>query len=260
MRFRRTVLLVPIVFLLSTGPVSAQWNDPRLIIGQVAFNFSVSFVGKLLIGREPVGRAFKQALVEGSVSGLIAHTGYCVAGREPKLALLGKTLAQKSSLTTRRSMTGEPVFDRSFLTHWHLTHSFLHIRVEESPSVEIDVLNAVGGAYFLTSSGYDFDFGRTLYSGSLFFRRQDGPYDIRGYTVPGVIWISESSYDDPTVMGHELVHTLQNERGAAVADWHYKGLRFNLLALAPGVPALRRGWPEHDDRLHEREADAYSGR
>ena len=101
---------------------------------------------------------------------------------------------------------------------------------------------------------------RTLYSGSLFFRRQDGPYDIRGYTVPGVIWIRDNSYDDPNVMGHELVHTLQNERGAAIADWHYKGLRFNLLALAPGVPALLRGWPEHDDRLHEREADAYSGR
>jgi hypothetical protein len=157
-------------------------------------------------------------------------------------------------------MTGRPVFNRSFLTHWHLTHAFVHVRFEESPRVELDILNAAGGVYFLASSGYEFDFGRTLYSGSLFFRRRDGLYNIRGYTVPGVIWIRENSYDDPTVMGHELVHTLQNERGAAIADWHFKGLRFNLLALAPGVPALLEGWPEHDDRLHEREADAYSGR
>jgi hypothetical protein len=260
MRFKRIALLVSIVFFLSTRSVSAQWSDARLIASQVAFGFSVSFIGKLLIGHEPVGRAFKQALVEGSVSGLIAHSGYCIAGREPKLALLGKTLAQKSSLTTRRSMSSEAVFDRSFLTHWHLTHSFLHIRFEESLHLEIDILNAAGGAYFLTASGYDFDLRRTLYSGSLFFRRQDGTYDIRGYTVPGVIWIRQSSYDDPTVLGHELVHTLQNERGAAIVDWHYKGFRLNVLALAPGVPALLGGWPEHDDRLHEREADAYAGR
>jgi hypothetical protein len=125
--------------------------------------------------------------------------------------------------------------------------------------VEVDVLNATVAAYFLTADDLHFDLGRTLYSGSLFFRNENALVNQRGYSAPGAIWIRSLDYDDPYVFGHEMVHTLQNERGSAIADWHYKGLRFNFLAFAPGVPALLEGWPDHDQRLHEREATLYAG-
>jgi hypothetical protein len=238
----------------------AQWTDPRLILGQVGFNVTVGFVGKVFFQHQSPGRALKKALVEGATSGLVAHTGYCVAGRHPHLALVGKTLAQKSSLMTRRSIRGEPVFDRSLYSHWQITHSFLHFQWKGTPRVELDVLNSAMATYFLFSQELQLDPARSLYSGSLFFRNDNAPPGLRGYSVPGVIWVSSSYYDDPSVFGHELIHTLQNERGSAIADWHYKGLRFNLLAFAPGVPSLLEGWPRQDKRIHEREADLYAGR
>ena len=65
---------------------------------------------------------------------------------------------------------------------------------------------------------------------------------------------------DPRILRHELIHALQAERGAAVYDWHGVGLRFNPLTFASGVPAFLEGWPNHDRRLHEREAHWYSDR
>jgi hypothetical protein len=260
MRGRWLGLIVVGLCSLPTRSAQAQWGDPQLIFGQVAFNVAASFVGKVLLHHQAPGPAIKSALVEGAASGLVAHTGYCVAGRHPHMALVGKALAQKSSLMTRRSMNEKPVFDRSLLTHWQITHSFVYIQIEETARVEIDVLNAAGAAYFLFSENLQPELGRTLYTGSMFFRNKDPEERIRGFAIPGAIWMADSYYDDKSVLGHELVHALQNERGSAVADWHYKGLRFNLLALAPGVPALFEGWPEHDRRLHEREANLYAGR
>lgn len=259
----RTRSLILVALLLSTGVpgiAHAQWKDARLVAGQVAFNFAVSFFGKLLHDRQPAGRALRSALVEGATSGLVAHTGYSVAGAHPRLALVGKTLAQKSSLMTRRSIEGKPVFDRSLYSHWQITHSFIYLRIDEGVRIELDGLNAAVAAYFAASHDYHFDMTRTLYTGSMFFRREQGPTGIRGFTAPGVIWIDGASYHDESVLGHELVHTLQNERGSSITDWHYRGLRVNWLALAPGLPALLRGWPEHDRRLHEREANLYAGR
>jgi hypothetical protein len=226
----------------------------------VAFNFAVSFIGKLVHDHQSPGKALKSALIEGTASGLVAHTGYCLTGREPEFALVGKTLAQKSSLMTRRSMEAKPVFDETLYSHWQLTYSFLHFKLDDSPHFEIDVLNAGATAYYAFSDGYDFDLSRTLYTGSVFFRREYGTQRIRGYSVPGVVWIDAKWYDDREILGHELIHTLQFERGSAIADWRYKKLRFNFLALASGVPALLKGWPEHDSRLHEREANLYVGR
>jgi hypothetical protein len=252
-------ILVGIVFI-SARTAHAQWKDPRLIAGQVAFNFAVSFIGKLVHDHQSPGKAFKSALIEGTASGLVAHTGYCLTGREPQLALVGKTLAQKSSLMTRRSMEAKPVFDKTLVSHWQLTHSFVHFKFDGSPRFEIDVLNAGATAFYAFSDGYDFDLSRTLYTGSVFFRNEDNAERIRGYAVPGVVWMDADWYDDPEILGHELIHTLQFERGSAIADWRYKKLRFNFLALASGVPALLKGWGEHDNRLHEREADLYVGR
>ncbi len=251
-------LLLVVICLSPARVARAQWHNPRLIAGQAAFNIAVSFIGKMLLHHEPPGRALSKALVEGTASGLVAHADYCLAGQHPHWALAGKALAQKSSLMTRQSMHGTPVFDRSLYSHWQITHSFVYIEVKGAPRVEIDVPNAAVAAYFLTSDDLRFDLNRTLYSGSFFFRNENELANARGFSAPGAIWIRSSHYNDPLVFGHEMVHSLQNERGSAIADWHYKGLRFNFLALAPGVPALLKGWPDHNQRLHEREAGVYA--
>ncbi len=237
----------------------AQWNDPKLIAGQVAFHTAVSFVGRLF-QHQPPGRAIREALKSGALAGGLSHAGYCIAGRNPDWALAGKAMAQKGSLITRRSVDGLPVFDRSLATHWEITHSFVHFEWNGKPKVEVDAINAAFSAYYLASGDpYELDFHRTLLSGSLVFRNHEPPPRLLGYYVPGVIWIDAESFDDRRVWGHELVHSLQAERGAAIRDWHYGPVRFNWLVLASGVPALLAGWPEHDRRLHEREADGYAG-
>jgi hypothetical protein len=260
LRGRYLAWILVAIFFIGARTAHAQWKDPRLIAGQVAFNFAVSFIGKLVHDHQPPGKALKLALIEGTASGLVAHTGYCLTGKEPHFALVGKTLAQKSSLMTRRSMEAKPVFDKTLYSHWQLTHSFIHFKFDDSAHFEIDVLNAAATTFYVFSDGYDFDLSRTLYTGSVLFRRENSLKHIRGYSVPGVVWLDTDWYDDQEILGHELIHTLQFERGSAIADWHYKGMRFNFLALASGFPALLKGWPEHDNRLHEREADLYVGR
>ena len=250
------------VLLSVFGPLAsaeAQWNDPKLIAGQVAFHTTVSFVAKL-IHHEPPGRAIREALASGNLAGGLSHVGYCIAGRNPEWVLAGKALAQKGSLTTRRSADGLPIFDRTLLTHWEITHSFVHFEWTGKPRIEVDAINAGFSAYSLASGDrYDFDAKRTLLSGSLVFQNPNPPRNLLGYYVPGVIWIDADHLDEPRVWGHELVHSLQAERGAAIRDWHYGPLRFNWLVLTSGVPALLAGWPDHDRRLHELEAGAYSG-
>jgi hypothetical protein len=245
--------------LLAPATVAeAQWNDPKLIAGQVAFHTAVSFVAKL-IHHEPPGRAIREALESGTLAGGLSHAGYCIAGRNPEWALVGKALAQKGSLTTRRSVDGLPVFDRSLATHWEITHSFVHFEWNGKPHVEIDAINAAFSAYYLAAGEpYEFDAKRTLLSGSLVFRNHAPPPRLLGYYVPGVVWIDSERLDDQHVWGHELVHSLQAERGSAIRDWRYGPLRFNWLVLTSGVPALFAGWPDHDRRLHELEAEGYS--
>jgi hypothetical protein len=247
-----------LLWLLHATTASAQWSDPKLIAGQVGFHVAVSFVGKL-VHHEPPGRAIKEALEEGALAGGLAHTGYCIAGTHPGWALAGKALAQKGYLTTRRSIEGLPVFDETLLTHWEITHSFVHFEWKGGPRFEIDAVNAAFSSYYVLSGDpYHFDARRTLLSGSLVFQNSSPPPPLLGFYVPGVLWIDADRVDDPTIWGHELVHSLQAERGSSVKDWHYGPLRLNWLVFASGVPALLSGWPDHDTRLHEREADAYS--
>jgi hypothetical protein len=245
---------------VTAGAADAQWADPKLIAGQVGFNVALSFLGKLLVGHERPGPALKQALVEGSVSGGMAHAGYCIAGTRPELGLVGKALAQKSVLTTRRSMQGLSVFDETLWQHWELTHSFLHFELKGSPRVTVDAVNASFSFYYLAHGApYRLDGRRSLLSGSLVFQNESPPERLRGYYVPGVIWIDPSRDNLDAIWGHEIVHSFQVERGAAISDWRMGAFRFNWLAFTSGVPALLAGWPEHDLRLHEKEADAYSG-
>lgn len=241
---------------------SHAWRDPKLIAGQVGFNVALSFFGKLIVQRESPGRALKQALVEGTASGLMAHAGYSIAGDHPRWALLGKTLAQKSTLTTRRSIQGRPVFDETLYRHWELTYTFVHFKLEERPRVEIDAVNAAfSGYYLLSGDPYRLDGQRSLLSGSLVFQHQNAPTGVRGFYVPGNIWVDADHEPQAidTILAHEVIHSLQAERGAAIDEWHFGPLRLNWLVFASGVPAFLSGWPEHDARLHEREADAYSG-
>jgi hypothetical protein len=245
--------------LLAPAAAEAQWSNPKLIAGQVAFHTAVSFIFKL-IHKEPPGRAIRESLKSGALAGGLSHAGYCIAGRNPEWALAGKALAQKGSLTTRRSSDGLPVFDRSLLTHWELTHSFVHFEWNGKPRVQLDAINAAFSAYYIASDHpYTFDGKRTLLSGSLVFQNHDAPPGLLGYYVPGVLWVDANRLDDSRIWGHELVHSLQAERGAAIRDWSYGPLRFNWLVLTSGVPALLAGWPDHDRRLHELEADGYSG-
>ena len=238
----------------------AQWRDPKLIAGQVGFNIAASFVGKMVVQHEPPGRAIKLALKEGTVSGLIAHSGYTIVGQHPNWALAGKALAQKSSLTTRRSIHGLPVFDDTFYKHWEITHSFVHFKWDGSAHVELDAINAAFSAYYLLSPDqYGFQAKRTLTSGSLVFINRDPPSGLRGYFVPGVIWIDDARDDSEWVLSHEIVHSLQAERGSAIKEWHHRNIRFNWLVFASGVPAMLAGWPEHDTRWHEIEANEYAG-
>ena len=238
----------------------AQWRDPKLIAGQVGFNIALSFVGKMVVHHESPKCAFKQALKEGAVSGLMAHGGYTIAAQNPNLALVGKALAQKSSLTTRRSIQGQPVFDESLYTHWELTHSFVHFKWDGSPHLEIDAINAAFSAYYVFSPDhYAFDTKRTLTSGSLVFLNRDPPPGLRGYYVPGVIWIDATRDDTQWVLSHEIIHSLQAERGSAIREWHHQNIRFNWLVFAAGVPAMLAGWPDHDTRWHEIEANRYAG-
>jgi hypothetical protein len=256
---KRFGVLALLLLLAPVGIAEAQWADPKLIAGQVAFHTAVGFVFKL-IHHEPPGRALKDAFRSGAVAGGLSHAGYCIAGRNPEWTLAAKALAQKGSLTTRRSAEGLPVFDSSFLTHWEITHSFVHFEWNGKPKVEVDAINAAFSAYYLGKGApYRFDAKRTLLSGSFVFQNEDPPPGLLGYYVPGVVWIDAGRVDDERIWGHELVHSLQAERGAAIRDWHYGPLRFNWLVLASGVPALLAGWPDHDRRLHELEADGYSG-
>ena len=153
------------------------------------------------------------------------------------------------------------MFDRSLLTNWELTHSFVHFEWDGKPKVEIDAINAAFSAYYLTAGApYVFDGRRTLLTGSLVFQNEDPPSGLLGFYVPGVMWIDRDRLDDRGIWGHELVHSLQAERGTSIRDWHLGPLRFNWLVFASGVPALLAGWPEHDTRLHEIEAERYAKR
>jgi hypothetical protein len=256
-RFGVPALLLTV--LTSATAAQAQCRDPRVLASQVGLHTAVSFVFKL-VHREPPGKALRDSLKSGALAGSLSHAGYCIAGDKPEWALAGKALAQKGSLTTRRSSEGFPVFDRSLATHWELTHSFVHFEWNGKPRVEIDAINAAFSAYYLASGEpYTFDFRRTLLSGSLVFQNHRPPPGLLGYYVPGVLWIDSSRVGDERIWGHELVHSLQAERGAAIRDWRYGPLRFNWLVLASGVPAVVAGWPEHDKRPHEIEADGYAG-
>ena len=82
---------------------------------------------------------------------------------------------------------------------------------------------------------------------------------LRGYYWPGVIWIDASRNDAQWVLSHEIVHSLQAERGSAIKEWHHENIRFNWLVFASGVPAMLAGWPAHDTRWHEIEANNYAG-
>jgi hypothetical protein len=254
----RAGAVVAVASLLASS-ADAQWNDAKLIAGQVGFHVTVSFFGKL-IHHETPGRAIREALEEGALAGGLAHAGYCVAGGNPEWALLGKTLAQKANLTTRRSIRDEPVFDQTLLKNWELTYSFLHFEWNGKPHLEIDAINAAFSAYYLTRGAPNrFDARRTLLSGSLVFQNDAPPQRLYGYYVPGVIWLDSSRLDNRGIWGHEVIHSLQAERGSSIKDWRLKMFRFNWLVFASGVPALLAGWPEHDNRTHEIEAKRYSG-
>lgn len=256
-----TVVVMLLTAVLQTSAAHAQCADAKLVAGQMGVHVTASFLGKVIFAREPAGQALREALREGAAAGAVAHAGYCLTGRDPRLALPGKLLVQKANLLTRRSIAGRPVFDASLYSDWALTHSLLHLRyVDGEPRMELDVVNAGFAARYAFAEGFDLDAGRTLLTGSLVFEHDRPPAGIDGRFVPGVIWIDAGQTGDEGILRHELVHALQAERGAALYDWHGAGLRLNLLAFAGGVPAFLDGWPKHERRLHEREAHWYSDR
>ena len=258
---RATVRILALVVCCSVlaRAARAQWRDPQLIASQVGFNIAASWIGKMIVGHQSPGEALKEALKEGTVSGLMAHAGYSIVGTNPDLALVGKALVQKSSLTTRRSIHGLPVFDSSFYSHWELTHSFVHFKWDGAPHLQLDAINAAFTArYLLSGDQYELDPTRTLLSGSFVFLNHDPPGRVRGYYEPGPIWIGADRDDSQQVLAHELIHSLQAERGSALGESQFKNIRINWFVFASGVPAVISGWPTHDRRPHEIEANGYA--
>lgn len=256
---RRFICAIVVAALSLTHAAQAQWTDAKLAAGQIGFNVAASFIGKLVVGGKSPKEALSEALREGAFAGAVAHTGYSIAGANPDLGLVGKALAQKAALTTRRSIRGEPVFDDTLYKHWEISHAFLHFKWHGAPKLELDAVNLAFAVYhFGSSEPYDFDLRRTLTSGSLVFQHQDPSPFLRGYYTPGVIWFDADDPDIDNVMSHEIVHSFQIERGSSISVLRFKSLRFNWLAFASGVPALLSGWPEHDTRWHEVEADRYA--
>jgi hypothetical protein len=84
----------------------AQWNDPKLIAGQVAFHTTVSFARSSFT--MSLGRAIKEALKSGA-SREACPTRDTVSPAGTRSGPAGKALAQKGLLTTRRSADGLPV-------------------------------------------------------------------------------------------------------------------------------------------------------
>lgn len=257
----RTVVVTLLTVVLQAQAVRAQWTDTKLVAGQMGFHITVSFLGKLVFTDEPAGEALREALREGAAAGALAHAGYCLTGRDIRLALPGKLLVQKANLLTRRSVEGRPVFDDSLYSDWVITHSLLHLGyVDHQPRVALDVVNAAFAAHYAFAEGFDLNAGRTLLTGSFVFENRRPPAGVDGYYVPGVIWVDAEQAEDESILRHELIHALQAERGAALYDWQGEGLRLNPLTFASGVPAFLEGWPQHDARLHEREAHWYTDR
>lgn len=258
---KRAVVVMLLTLVLRALPAHAQWTDPKLVASQMGVHVTASFLGKLVFGHEPPGRALREALREGAAAGVMAHAGYCMTGRDVRLALPGKLLVQKASLVTRRSIEGRPVFDDSLYSDWVLTHSLFHLRyVDHRASAELDLVNTAFAVGYLFADDFELKPRQTLLSGSLVFENHAPPPGINGFHVPGVIWIDAAQSADEGILRHELIHGLQAERGSAVFDWRGEGLRLNPLAFASGVPAFLEGWPNHQRRLHEREAHWYTDR
>jgi hypothetical protein len=257
----RAIVVMMLTLVLQALPARAQWADAKLVAGQVGLHVTASFFGKLVLGRQPVGDALREALREGAAAGLVAHAGYSLAGTDARLALPGKLLVQKAGLLTRRSIASQPVFDSGLYSDWVLTHSIFHLRfVDNKAAVELDVVNAAFAARYLLAEDLELNAKRTLLSGALVFDNHAPPLGINGYHVPGVIWIDAAQSDDESILRHELIHSLQSERGSALFDLHGHGLRLNALTFVSGVPAFLEGWPSHNRRLHEQEAHWYTER
>ena len=224
----------------------AQWRDPKLIAGQVGFNIAISFVGKMVVHHESPKRAFKQALKEGTVSGLMAHGGYSIAAQNPNLALVGQSACTEVELD-------DTPFDPRLSGFRRISVHQLGVDALVRP-LQVGRLAAPRARrhqrrvlrYYVFSDQYTFDTKRTLTSGSLVFLNRDPPPGLRGYYVLGVIWIDATRDDAQWVLSHEIVHSLQAERGSAIKEWHHENIRFNWLVFASGVPAMLAGWPEHD--------------
>jgi hypothetical protein len=121
------------------------------------------------------------------------------------------------------------------------------------------VVNTAFSTYYLLAGDpYRLDAKRSLLNGSLVFDNLDPPDHVRGYYVPGTIWVDVEHRDDRHGLGHKIVHSFHVERGSSISKWLMGAFRINWLSFASGVPALLVGWPEHDNRVHEIEVNSSS--
>ena len=247
------------VLLLSTAlaaPVAAQTAQQhwQLALGNYALSTLAQSLGKIIRGQN-VGRAVRHSAVEALAPTALQHTGMMLAGSDWRLAIPAQALVQKGAMLQRRSMLGQPQFD-GFWTSWELDYLWFNLRVDRghvlAPRLNLETVRTTLMVRHPTDAR--FDWSRSLATGvptRLADRLTDGNW---GQEASQLIDLDRDIAANPAtgpdggaaVYRHELIHTLQSVRSAALIDvlLHQDASQ----SRPPGVPAAQLGHPESRPR------------
>ncbi|MGH7570066.1 MAG: hypothetical protein ACREL9_14035 [Gemmatimonadales bacterium] len=269
--------------VLCAAPAAAQTADQhwQLALGNYALSAVAQFAGKVTRGQN-VGHAARSAAVQALLPTGLQHAGMTLLGQTWHLALPAQALVQKGAMLQRRSMLDQSQLD-GFWTSWELDYLWLNLRVDRGrvrvPRINVETVRAALTVRHPTPTRLDW--GRSLTTGvltRLADRLSHGTWgqeaaqlvDLNRYVMSRT---SSGPDDADAVYRHELQHTLQSIRSAALVDVVLRQdaaqtrplgiLRLNPGVLSPGrVQALLAsdGAPAHDHSFDEWEADAYAGR
>ena len=286
-----------VVFLLgAAAPLAGQGGcdpgfDPgcgparRSGVGEHAATAAANAaLGGLTAGvlRRVRGGSFREGFWAGAAGGALVYAGKRVAvQRWDGAGLLGRELAAVGASVTWNASSGRGAFDRVMLPVGPVR---LYLRADSGLRVtpKLDVAAVVATAVVATRPRTGVDWGESLSSGALVFRRldPDGTVEWEGAQVAGVVVIrerpsfvphdgAEPSPDD--ALAHERVHVLQQDQvyllwGAPLEDALVRGSRrgqairrhldfgTDVLLLGVGVAAI-----DYGSRPWEREAYFLSG-
>jgi hypothetical protein len=267
------------------GCVPASPAPRRAGVGEHAATAAVNAaLGGLTAGvlRRARGGSFREGFLAGAAGGALVYAGKRVAvERWDGAGLLGRELAAVGASVTWNASSGRGAFDQVMLPVGPVR---LYVRADSGLRVtpKLDVAAVVATAVIATRPRTGLDWGESLSSGALVFRRRDpgGELDWEGAQVAGVVVIRERpsfvphDAGEPTpedALAHERVHVLQQDQvyllwGAPLEDALVRGSRrgqaihrhldfgADVLLLGVGVAAL-----DYGSRPWEREAYFLSG-